>query len=99
MPSTGVSAVHFAASAKASSALHEPLMMTPDHEPAFVFSDWPAGVKVAARRIANAPAHACLFIVDSSPARRLDPNLGPSTISLGLRIRSRGPGQHAGVAI
>jgi hypothetical protein len=60
--------VHFAASAKASSALQEPLMMTPDHEAACVFSDWAADAKLAVRNIANALAEICLFISDSSPA-------------------------------
>jgi hypothetical protein len=58
--------------------------MTPDHDPAFVFSDCPASAKVAARRIANAPAHTCLFIIESSPTYKPNANLEPSGTGFSL---------------
>src|ERR1700733_1851106 len=101
----GRSAVHLAASANASSTLHEALMMTPDHEPAFVFPVWPARAKPArlkvdaARRTANAPAHELLFIGESSPKHRLIPDFKRPSAGLGLRIRSDCRSQQARLAI
>src|SRR5579872_1001140 len=55
-------AVHFAASANASSALHDALTITPDQDsdwdPAPEMSDWPAPAILAAARNATAPAQA-----------------------------------------